>query len=126
MTWCEYADGVDYVLGLAPARTSAEARQGERTLDSWSREPPLVAKAEWLPGAGGDPIRAIVEDHSTGGSTRARPSTKSDCARGDMENRKEQQLWLFADRTSLRADLFAWSMAPSSACHAPSTPSARG
>ena len=67
MTWCE-ADGVDYVLGLAQntrLKAMIAAEQGRlvgvradegtdpgvhgspiRTLDSWSRERRVVAKAE--------------------------------------------------------------------------------
>ena len=92
MAWCE-AQGVEYVLGIAQhprlkrslapeleqarqacERTGQAARVFQdfryRTLDSWSRERRVSGKAEHLP-------------------------------RGDMENRiKEQQLALFADRTS--------------------------
>ena len=75
MTWCE-GNGVDYVLGLArnarlqkridkalrkSRRRCAASGQASRrfrefryrTLDSWSRSRRVVAKAEWLPGAGG-------------------------------------------------------------------------
>jgi Transposase DDE domain group 1 len=121
MAWCE-ANGVDYVFGLArnerlvgaiaddlaaveleslarggPARRFADFAW--RTLDSWSRTRRVVAKAEHLP-KGSNP-RFVVT---------SLPATKSDartlyedvyCARGEVENRiKEQQLDLFADRTS--------------------------
>jgi len=118
MRWCEQ-NRVDYVLGLArnsrlvglveEALAQAKAlydQSGEparlftefayRTLESWSRARRVVAKAEHLErGANprfvvttlGDEARALYED--------------TYCARGEMENRiKEQQLHLFADRTS--------------------------
>ena len=82
MTWCE-GNGVDYVLGLArnarlqkridkalrkSRRRCAASGQASRrfrefryrTLDSWSRSRRVVAKAEWLPGAGGGNPRFVV------------------------------------------------------------------
>ena len=128
MSWCE-AHGVDYIFGLARnKRLSAhiavqmeEARkEADRenkaarrftgfewtTLDSWARNRRVIAKAEWLPEAGGEGkanARFIVTSlKSVGKGTD--PQTlyeKVYCARGEMENRiKEQQLDLFADRTS--------------------------
>jgi hypothetical protein len=121
MSWCE-ADGVDYVLGLAqnkrllamtvaeqerarsefertgqPARVFAELRY--RTLDSWGRERRVVAKAEHL--AKGANPRFVVTSLSAE-ARAARPLYEDDyCGRGEAENRiKEQQLHLFADRTS--------------------------
>ena len=121
MSWCE-GQGVEYVLGLAKnARLKAliaeELQQAQagyessgeaarvfrecryQTLESWSRERRVVGKAEHL-SKGANP-RFIVS---------SLPSEEQDartlyedlyCARGDMENRiKEQQLALFADRTS--------------------------
>ncbi len=121
MAWCEGND-VDFIFGMAkngrleklieaeleevkqlaqstgaPARLFRELRY--RTLDSWSRERRVVGKAEHL-GEKSNPrfvvsslpikqydARALYEDLY--------------CARGDMENRiKEQQLDMFADRTS--------------------------
>jgi hypothetical protein len=123
LRWCE-DHGVDYVLGLAqnprlvkaivaeserarqqfeatrePARIFAELRY--QTLDTWSRERRVVAKAEHL--AKGPNPRFVV----TSLSTEARPTRplyeEDYCGRGEMENRiKEQQLHLFADRTSAR------------------------
>jgi Transposase DDE domain group 1 len=121
MSWCE-ANGVDYVFGLArnerlvsaiaddlaaaeaessargaPARCFADFAW--RTLDSWSRERRVVAKAEHLP-QGTNP-RFVVT--SLTASTIAARTLYEDvyCARGEVENRiKEQQLDLFADRTS--------------------------
>src|SRR5512143_491143 len=121
MTWCE-AHGVDYVLGLAqntrlkamitaqqeqarrefertkqPARVFAELRY--RTLDSWSRERRVVAKAEHL--AQGANPRFVVTS-LTPEERAAQLLYEGDyCGRGEAENRiKEQQLHLFADRTS--------------------------
>jgi hypothetical protein len=121
MTWCE-DNGVDYVFGLAKnarleaiiATELAEVRQeaertGQaarlfrefeyRTLDSWTRARRVVAKAEHL-GDKSNP-RFIVTSFSA--IDHAARSLYEDvyCARGNMENRiKEQQLDLFADRTS--------------------------
>ena len=112
----------DYVFGLAKnsrltasiADESAQARaqweeSGEaarvfkdmryRTLKSWSRERRVVAKAEHLDG-GANP-RFVVT--SMGAARWGAKSLYEElyCARGEMENRiKEQQLCLFADRTS--------------------------
>ncbi len=121
MAWCE-ANGVDYVLGLAqnprllamitapqeqarqqfeatkePARAFAELRY--RTLDSWGRERRVVAKAEHL--AKGANPRFVVTSLSVE-DRPAQPLYEDDyCGRGEAENRiKEQQLHLFADRTS--------------------------
>jgi Transposase DDE domain group 1 len=121
MAWCE-AKGVDYIFGLAqnprllaaiadeldqarqqfeatgqPARIFAELRY--RTLETWSRERRVVAKAEHLV-KGANP-RFVVTSLSAEDRS-ARPLYEEDyCARGEAENRiKEQQLHLFADRTS--------------------------
>jgi hypothetical protein len=121
MAWCERS-GVDYILGLAqnsrlvgaiaaeleqarqqfeatkqPARVFAELRY--QTLQTWSRQRRVVAKAEHL--AKGANPRFVV----TSLSTEDRPAhllyEQDYCGRGEMENRiKEQQLHLFADRTS--------------------------
>lgn len=123
MTWCE-ENAVDFVFGLARndrlvamieddlalvRAVSLEERGGEpvrayrelryRTLDSWSRERRVVAKAEWL----GDKFnpRFVVTSFSLREHAALALYEKLYCARGDMENRiKEQQLDLFADRTS--------------------------
>ena len=120
MAWCE-ANGVDYVFGLArndrlvaeiedalaearaeqtpPASRPAGSRLHYATLDSWSRERRVVGKAEHL--AKGANPRFIVT--SLAGEQIDGRTLYEDlyCARGDMENRiKEQQLDLFADRTS--------------------------
>jgi hypothetical protein len=121
MAWCE-ANGVDYVLGLAQntrlkAMIAAEQEQARqefertkeaarvftdlryRTLGSWSRERRVVAKAEHL--AKGANPRFVVTSLTPEGRA-AKPLYEEDyCGRGEMENRiKEQQLHLFADRTS--------------------------
>jgi len=120
MAWCE-ANGVEYVLGLArhprlqaaieaelkgareqAERTGRPARRfrnfGYRTHKTWSRER-RVGKAEHLRGKANP--RFVV---SSLAPERLRARTlyeKVYCARGDMENRiKEQQLGMFADRTS--------------------------
>jgi len=123
MAWCEEND-VHFVFGLARndrlvgmiaddlelARVvSQEEREGApvrsyrelryRTLDSWSRERRVVAKAEWL-GDKHNP-RFVVTSFSQREHAARALYEDIYCARGDMENRiKEQQLDLFADRTS--------------------------
>jgi DDE family transposase len=121
MTWCE-ANGVDYVFGLARnARLVAElqsdlavvaAEQAETgqparrfkeffyaTLDSWSRARRVIGKAEHL--AKGPNPRFIVTSLPASAIDGRVLYERVYCARGDMENRiKEQQLDLFADRTS--------------------------
>ena len=123
MAWCE-GQGVDYVLGLArnarlqkridkalhkSRRRGAASGQASRrfrefryrTLNSWSRRRRVVAKAEWLPGAGGSNPRFVVTSLDRHTIAKQVLYEQLYCARGDMENRiKEQQLWLFADRTS--------------------------
>ena len=78
-----------------------------RTKDSWSCARRVIGKAEVLPG--GDNPRFIVTNLPTEGFVADEPERfaagacyeKFYCARGEMENRiKEQQLDLFADRTS--------------------------
>jgi hypothetical protein len=78
------------------------------TLDSWSKARRVIGKAEIL--SQGDNPRFIVTNlPKDGWATRAQAARceaaalyeKFYCARGDMENRiKEQQMDLFADRTS--------------------------
>jgi hypothetical protein len=121
MSWCE-KNGVGYVFGLAknerlvkklrkPMR-EAEAQCKKtckaarrfldfryRTRESWKHGRRVVGKAEYLE-KGGNP-RFVVT--SVPIEEREARSLYEDfyCARGDMENRiKEQQLDLFADRTS--------------------------
>jgi Transposase DDE domain group 1 len=121
MTWCE-REKVHYVLGLARNRRLVRAvgrelaqvreeaqRTGERargfrdlryrTKKSWSRARRVVAKAEQL---GEKPNPRFVVTSLDAASYPARELyERLYCARGDMENRiKEQQLGMFADRTS--------------------------
>jgi hypothetical protein len=121
MSWCE-AHGVEYVLGIAKnerlnasiteelaaakavhEQTGRAARVFKdfryRTLKTWSRKRRVVGKAEHL-SQGSNP-RFVVT--SLEPEEIAAQALYEDlyCARGDMENRiKEQQLTLFADRTS--------------------------
>jgi hypothetical protein len=124
MHWCEI-QRVDYVLGLAKnsrlreaiAEELAEARREYestggparvfrdfryQTLESWSTERRVVGKAEYL--AKGENPRFIVTSLSKDEQEARRLYEAIYCARGEMENRiKEQQLALFADRTSTQA-----------------------
>jgi DDE family transposase len=121
MAWCE-AHGVHYLFGLArnprlealiaeelaevetkakasgkPERLFKELRY--QTLNSWSCERRVVAKAEHLP-KGKNP-RFVVTSLKSEAVEARELYEKIYCARGDMENRiKECQLDLFADRTS--------------------------
>lgn len=119
--WCE-GHGVEYVFGLAKnsrlnnaieaeleqARcayeTSGEAARvfkdfSYRTRESWSRSRRVVGKAEHL-SKGANP-RFVVTSLSREDYPAQVLYEALYCARGDMENRiKEQQLALFADRTS--------------------------
>jgi hypothetical protein len=128
MTWAE-VHAVDYVLGLAKnarliavipdelaaaaaqcAATGAPARVfAERTYqthDSWSRARRVVAKAEQLTAgmadeAGKTNPRFVVTSLAAEQIDARTLYEDLYCARGEMENRiKEQQLMLFADRTS--------------------------
>jgi len=121
MSWCE-ARGVGYVLGLARnkrlnralGREMAEARAEHeltgkparrfrdfryRTRKSWSCERRVIGKAEVLPGKANP--RCVVTNLPISRAGAKRLYEKLYCVRGEMENRiKEQQLGLFADRTS--------------------------
>jgi hypothetical protein len=121
MAWCERQD-VDYILGLATnprlkrevAAALVQARQQfeqtqqasrvfvefqYQTLDSWSRARRVVAKAEYL--ANGENPRFVTTSISAEELAAAVLYERHYCARGDMENRiKEQQLYMFARRTS--------------------------
>jgi hypothetical protein len=123
MVWCERHD-VDFCFGLArnsrlegflePALVRAEklAHEAEgsarvyeemnyQTLQSWSRPRRVVGKAEWLP-RGANP-RFVVTSLSKDKVHSKELYETLYCARGDAENRiKEQQLDLFATRTSGR------------------------
>ena len=121
MRWCE-DNRVNFVFGLArnerlvnklrkPMRQAR--RQWEqtgkatrvftefryRTRKSWSRARRVIAKAEYL--AKGANPRFVVTSWSAEQMEARLLYEEFYCARGDMENRiKEQQLALFADRTS--------------------------
>ena len=117
LRWCE-ANQVDYVVGLA--KNSRLIDQSQKLLDtaqeafnqsgekqrhfgwieykagSWDRKRKVIAKAEHGP-RGSNPrfvVTSLNED-------ACEIYDNIYCARGEMENRiKEQQLGLFADRTS--------------------------
>ena len=121
MNFCE-GYGVYYVLGLPknsrlkkaigkemyaarkeferigqPARRFADLKY--RTKKSWSRTRRVVGKAEYLP-KGANP-RFVVTNFTPLQWSATTLYEKLYCGRGEMENRiKEQQLYLFADRTS--------------------------
>jgi hypothetical protein len=121
MTWCE-DNGVDYIFGLARnsrlvqkiAKQLKKAKKrfwktGQaarcyrdfryRTLKSWDRTRRVVGKAEQL--SKGENPRFVVTSLSKEEFSARGLYEDLYCARGDMENRiKEQQLGLFADRTS--------------------------
>jgi len=121
MAWCE-RQGIDYVFGLAKnprllkqiqeelAEAEAEStRTGQmarifknlcyQTVDTWSRMRRVVAKAEHLE-KGSNP-RFVVTSLPAKLFPAAVLYETLYCARGEMENRiKEQQMGLFADRTS--------------------------
>jgi hypothetical protein len=121
MAWCE-ANDVRYVLGqarnkrlqralgkemeearAAHERTGKPARRFRdfryKTRKSWSRERRVIGKAEYLPNKANP--RFVVTNLTTRQANAKRLYEKLYCARGEMENRiKEQQLGLFADRTS--------------------------
>lgn len=119
--WCE-ENQVDYLFGLAKnkrltrilgqelqeAKMAFEAT-GEparvfkdftyRTRKSWSRLRRVIGKAEHL--AKGSNPRFVVTSLSVKRLAAQPLYEELYCARGEMENRiKEQQLYLFADRTS--------------------------
>lgn len=122
MSWCEGQREVYYLLGIAKnnrlvrrigkalmkARKKYLQRKESarlyrvfkyRTLESWSRKRTVVGKAEHL--AKGPNPRFIVTNLPQDFAYGKELYEKYYCARGDMENRiKEQQLWLFAGRTS--------------------------
>ena len=122
MNWCEGQTEVHYVMGFArnskltgmiseameqarqkrqqsgqPARVYRDLRY--RTRQSWSRERRVVAKAEHT--LEGPNPRFLVTSLDADRIGAAELYEQTYCARGDMENRiKEQQMGLFADRTS--------------------------
>ncbi|MCK4602713.1 MAG: IS1380 family transposase [Phycisphaerae bacterium] len=121
MAWCE-ANDVDYILGLARNKrlqkilgkelheskqqfeaTGQAARVFKdftyQTRKSWSRPRRVIGKAEHLR-KGANPRFVVTSLASEAFDARTLYEDEY-CARGEMENRiKEQQLYLFADRTS--------------------------
>jgi hypothetical protein len=121
MTWCE-ANGVHFLFGLAKnkrllriiGQEMHEAKQQfeqtkkaarvfkdfeYRTRKSWHRARRVVAKAEHL--AKGANPRFVVTSLAPEAFEAKTLYEQEYCGRGDMENRiKEQQLMMFADRTS--------------------------
>jgi Transposase DDE domain group 1 len=121
MSWCE-DNHVHYVFGLAKNKRLlkiirrqlhqaqvqfAESQKAARvfsefsyqTRKSWKRERRVIAKAEHLE-KGANP-RFVVTSLSAEQFAAQTLYEEVYCARGEMENRiKEQQLALFADRTS--------------------------
>ena len=124
MRWCE-EHGVDYVFGLSKnkrlqrilgqelheakklfERTGRASRVFKdftyRTRKSWSRTRRVIGKAEHLL-KGANP-RFVVTSLSAESFDAASLYEQEYCGRGNMENRiKEQQLFLFADRTSCQS-----------------------
>jgi hypothetical protein len=131
MTWCEAQTDVHYLFGLAQnvrlvraiapqmeqarlrceiteraARVFHEFRYA--TLQTWSAERRVIAKAEQLPDKANPrfvvtslPEWEVTWDQQIVWHDARTVYEKLYCARGEMENRlKEQQLDLFADRTS--------------------------
>jgi len=122
MQWCEEQPRVDFLFGLAKnarlkAETEAEMAQAKKqhqetgkaarvfkdfryqTRDSWACERRVVGKAEYL--RKGENPRYIVTSIKRDEIAAQALYEEMYCARGEMENRiKEQQLGLFADRTS--------------------------
>jgi hypothetical protein len=121
MSWCE-ANAVHYVFGLAKnarlkraihkqlkkaakryVKTGRAARVFRdfryRTQKSWSKKRRVIGKAEHLV-KGANP-RFVVTSYGRDRFDAQTLYEQEYCARGEMENRiKEQQLYLFADRTS--------------------------
>jgi Transposase DDE domain group 1 len=121
MQWCEQHQ-VDFIFGLARnsrletllrdelAAAEAQSRASGKpvrlfkdfiyqTRESWSGARRVVGKAEHLIDKSNP--RFVVTSYSTARMAAVPLYEQLYCARGDMENRiKEQQLGLFADRTS--------------------------
>ena len=122
MSWCEEND-VDYLLGVArnqrleekikahllDAEEMSKAWDDEVTLftsfmwttkESWKRERKVIAKAQHLK-KGSNPRFVVTTLDCEDSADAERIYRDIYCQRGEMENRiKEQQLDLFADRTS--------------------------
>jgi len=122
MSWCEQR-GLFYIIGLSRntrlvqrikkhlrrsrvehARTGLPARRYlsfyYRTRRSWSRNRRVIAKAEYTEGKE-NPRFIVTNLPRELRYTAQQLYEELYCARGEMENRiKEQQLYLFADRSS--------------------------
>lgn len=122
MAWSEQTDGVEFIFGLArnarlQRRIETQAEEAKQryeqsgeaarifadfsyqTRKSWTRARRVIAKAEHLP-QGANP-RFVVTSFGAETYNAQALYEEQYCARGDMENRiKEQQLDMFADRTS--------------------------
>ena len=121
MSWCEQ-EGIFYLFGMSKnnrlykriekeltlvkkiyKKTSKTNRKYKdftyRTLKSWRRRRRVIGKAEY--GFKGENPRFIVTNLGKDEYSAQELYEDVYCTRGDMENRiKEQQLFLFADRTS--------------------------
>lgn len=122
MDWCENSQNIDYAFGFSKnsrlnkiikedmvdaeimyRKTGKASRVYDdfeyQTLKSWSRPRRVVSKAEFM-SKGANPRFVVTSIQEC--EMDAKTTYESFyCARGDMENRiKEQQLGLFADRTS--------------------------
>lgn len=124
LSWCE-ENNVDYVIGLAKNQRLTRAIGGElhqaqqqfeatgqasrvfkdfqySTRKSWSRQRRVIGKAEHLE-KGPNPRFVVTSLPAERVDAKTLYEDRY-CARGEMENRiKEQQLHLFADRTSTHA-----------------------
>ena len=117
LRWCE-RHGVDYIVGLAKnsrlLALAAESRQSAATqFESTQEKQRLFGWLDYAAGTWDRARRVIAKaEHSAQGANPRFVVTSLEgdaqalyddiyCARGEMENRiKEQQLGLFADRTS--------------------------
>jgi hypothetical protein len=117
MRWCD-RHGVGYILGLAKnavltEKASSWREQAQRQFQADHQKQRVFGEFSYAAGTWDHPRRVIVkaEHLSQGANTRfvvtnlsGDPQELYDdryCQRGQMENRiKEQQLYLFADRTS--------------------------
>jgi hypothetical protein len=120
LRWCD-RQGVDYIVGLArnarleamsaPLMEVAKAgfeRSGQKqrlfewlryAADTWDKERWVIAKAEYTDK--GENPRYVVTSLVGDAGDACKLYDQVYCGRGEMENRiKEQQLGLFADRTS--------------------------
>jgi len=121
MSWCE-DHGVEYVFGLArnavlqrelseamdQAQAQSQAQDGvaarvfkefEYAAETWERRRRVIGKAEWT--QGGPNPRFVITNLAAEAVAAQSLYEEEYCGRGDMENRiKEQQLDLYADRTS--------------------------